>query len=83
MQLSEIVATSEALRATRSRKQKIAALAACFAALAPDEIAVGVLAFCGELRQGKIGVGWAALQKMRDVPAAAANASGATRARRE
>ncbi len=71
MQLSELVATSDALRATRSRKQKVSALADCFRALEPEEIAVGVLAFCGELRQGKIGVGWSALQKMRDVAPAA------------
>jgi DNA ligase 1 len=69
VRLSELVAASEAVRATSARLQKIDALAAAIGRLAPDEAAAGVAFLTGELRQRQIGVGWASL---REVPAAAA-----------
>jgi DNA ligase 1 len=70
--LSELVAASEAVRATSARLQKIDALAVAIGRLAPDEAAAGVAFLTGELRQRQIGVGWASL---REVPAAAAEPS--------
>jgi len=62
MQLAQLVATSEAVGATRSRKQKVAELSAFLAELGPDEVEIGAAFLAGELRQGKIGVGWAAVR---------------------
>jgi len=70
--LSELVAASEAVRATSARLQKIDALAVAIGRLAPDEAAAGVAFLTGELRQRQIGVGWASL---REAPAAAAEPS--------
>src|ERR1051325_7929175 len=61
MLLAELVATSAAVAATRSRTAKIAALASCIAGLPPDEIEAGVSFLSGQARQGRIGVGWATL----------------------
>jgi DNA ligase-1 len=60
--LARIVETSEAVGATRARKQKVASLAACLSELARDEVEIGTAYLAGELRQGKIGVGWAAVR---------------------
>jgi len=60
MQLRELVATSEAVAATRSRTEKVARLAACLAALAPPEIALGASVLAGRLPE-RLGVGPAAL----------------------
>ena len=62
MLLSELVATSEAVRATSARLEKVDALAAALGRLAPDEAAAGVAFLSGELRQRQIGVGWASLR---------------------
>jgi len=59
--LESVVATSQAVAATRSRKTKIEALAAVLRACAPDEIAVVASLLIGEPRQGRIGLGWATL----------------------
>jgi DNA ligase 1 len=66
--LAEVVATSAAVAATRSRTAKIAALAGLLRRLEPDEVepAVGFLA--GTPRQ-RTGVGWASVFRL-DVPAA-------------
>ncbi len=71
MRLSEIVDTSAELRRTRSRKQKAARLAACLRRLEPGEIEPGVAYLYGTLRQGKLGIGWAALREARETAAAA------------
>ncbi len=57
--LHDLVVTSERVAATRSRTEKLAHLAACLRALEPDEIPIGVAFLAGEMRQARIGVGWA------------------------
>ncbi len=47
MRLSAIVETSDALRRTRSRKQKIGRLAECLRQLGPHELGTGVAYLCG------------------------------------
>jgi len=69
MPLADLVATSDAVRDTPARLAKIALLAQCLARLGPADAAAGIGMLAGEPRQGRIGVGWAAL---RDLPAPAA-----------
>ena len=73
MQLCEVVATSAAVTATSSRSAKVAALAELLRRLDPDEVAVVVAALTGEVRQGRIGVGWATVRGLDVPPAAAAS----------
>src|SRR5262245_22067532 len=68
MLLARIAQTSADVAATRSRLTKIAALADCLADAMPDEVAIAVAYLSGELPQGTVGVGWAAL-KDRPAPA--------------
>jgi DNA ligase 1 len=68
--LRELVASSEAIATTSSRNEKIARLAACLRALAPDEIALGVAALSG-VSSERLGVGPAALADAMRVPPAA------------
>jgi DNA ligase-1 len=63
MFLSDIVATSEQVRSTRSRLAKIDALAACLRRLTAEEIEIGVAFLSGETLQGKLGIGYAALRE--------------------
>ncbi|MDX6593114.1 MAG: ligase 1 [Gaiellales bacterium] len=72
MLLRDIVDTSEAVAATRSRSAKIEALAACIARMEHDEAAVGAGFLAGEPRQRRMGVGWASL---RELPPAATEPS--------
>ena len=69
MLLAEIAQASHDVAATSARLTKVARLAACLGQAAPDEISTAVAYLSGELPQGTIGVGWAAL---RDLPAPAA-----------
>ena len=71
MRLSAIVEASDALRRTRSRKQKVGRLAECLRKLGPDELGTGVAYLCGSLPQGRLGVGWAALREAARTEAAA------------
>lgn len=71
LQLSDIVATSRDVAATRSRKQKTERLRELLARLEPAEVRAAVGFLCGELRQGKLGVGYRTLQALRKTPAAA------------
>ena len=57
--LADLVDTSSAVAATRSRTAKVAALAGMMSSLDADEIVPAVAALCGAPRQGKIGIGWA------------------------
>lgn len=68
--LSEIVAASSEVAATRSRKQKIERFARVLATLEPAEVRPAVGFLCGELRQGKLGLGYATLRKLRQLAAA-------------
>jgi DNA ligase-1 len=61
--LAEIVTTSRGVAATRSRKQKIALLAGLLARLERVEVRPAVGFLCGELHQGKLGVGYRSLQQ--------------------
>jgi DNA ligase-1 len=65
MKLATVVSTSAALKATRSRKKKIAALAECLRALEPHEIELGVGMLAGAPRQGKIGLGHATIHAVQ------------------
>jgi DNA ligase-1 len=75
MLLAQLVTASEAVAATRARRQKVAALAACIAQLAPEELAIGVAFLAGEPRNGRIGIGYSAL---RALPSAASEAPSLT-----
>jgi DNA ligase 1 len=65
MLLVEIAQTSTDVAATSSRLAKIDRLAGCLADASPEEIGIAVAYLSGELPQGTVGVGWAAL---RDLP---------------
>jgi DNA ligase 1 len=65
MLLADIASASEDIRATSARGAKVARLAECLAALAPDEVPAGVAFLSGRLLQRQTGAGWAAL---RDLP---------------
>ena len=62
MLFAEIVRTSRSVAATRARLQKIAHLAECMRGLGPDEREAGVAFLTGELRQGRVGLGYAAVR---------------------
>ncbi|MGW0245868.1 ATP-dependent DNA ligase [Nocardia goodfellowii] len=72
MLFSDVVQASETVRATRSRKTKIAALSALLAAAETAELAPVVAWVSGELRQGRIGTGWRTLTTVDGTPATAA-----------
>ncbi len=71
LKLAEVVATSRDVAATRSRKLKVARFAALLARLQPGEVRPAVGFLCGELRQGKLGVGYRTLQQLRTAEHAA------------
>ena len=73
MLLGDIVDTSQALSRTRSRKEKIRHLEETLARLTPDEIRIGVEYLAGNLPQGRIGIGYALLNKIRSEPDASAS----------
>src|SRR5688572_3241580 len=68
MLLAEIAATSAHVASTSSRLAKVARLTECLLGASPEEVAVAVSYLSGELPQGTVGVGWAAL-KERPAPA--------------
>jgi DNA ligase 1 len=76
--LHTLVECSRSVTATRSRNAKIALLAECLRALAPDERDIGVAFLSGKMRQGRIGLGYAAVMKNRP-PEAASQGSLALR----
>ena len=75
MLLADVVEASRAVGATRSRRAKVDILAAALRAAAEPEganvdlgfdlgsarLAIAIAFLCGEPRQGRIGVGWAAV----------------------
>ncbi len=69
MLLHEIALASQDVAATSSRLAKVARLTEALADAAPGEVAIAVAYLAGELPQGTVGVGWAAL-KDRPAPAA-------------
>ena len=62
MLLADLVAASADVRATPSRSAKVGRLAALLRALAPEEVPIAVPYLSGDLRQGRIGLGGAALR---------------------
>ena len=58
---ADLVATSSAVAATRSRSEKVARLAEHLAATAPGDVPCAVAFLTGQPRQGRIGVGWRTL----------------------
>ncbi|HTV78508.1 MAG TPA: ATP-dependent DNA ligase [Steroidobacteraceae bacterium] len=59
--LARIVATSQRIAAASARTAKVQELAACLRLIAPDEIEIGTHYLSGETRQGRFGIGYAAL----------------------
>ena len=70
MLLADVVATSAALAATRSRKAKIAALAELLTRAGRDELPAVVAFLTGQPTQGRIGTGWRTLADLGAAPAA-------------
>src|SRR5262249_3218869 len=68
---SDLVEASQRVGATSSRLAKVRELAGLLRALQPDEIETGVHYLSGEIRQGRIGIGYAALRKAASSNAAA------------
>jgi DNA ligase 1 len=64
MLLGDVARTSAAVAAASSRLAKIALLADCLRKARPNEVAVAVSYLSGELPQGTVGVGWAALRQL-------------------
>ena len=76
MLLTEVVNTSRLVAEERGRLKKIGFLSVCLAQFSPEEIEPGVAFLSGELRQGRIGLGYAAVRDaMPDQAAEAATLS--------
>lgn len=67
--LATLVADSQSVARTASRRDKVAALAAALAAAESNEVHIVVGLLTGEPRQGRVGIGWASVFNL-DVPAA-------------
>jgi DNA ligase-1 len=67
--IADLVETSSAVAATRSRKEKTAALAAALARAEPDELPLVTSYLAGALLQRRTGLGWRGLRSMPE-PAA-------------
>ncbi|MFZ0389130.1 MAG: ATP-dependent DNA ligase [Calditrichia bacterium] len=70
MQLIHLVKLSQETAATRSRKKKVALMAPFLKQLTPAEVEIAASWLMGELRQGKIGLGYSAVRAVREQPAA-------------
>ncbi len=68
--LADIVDVNQRVASTRSRKAKVSALAELLDGTAPRVLAIVVPWLAGELRQGRIGVGYATLSELRGTPPA-------------
>ena len=64
MLLAEIARASADVAATSSRLAKTSRLAECLGRAHADEVAVAVSYLSGELPQGAVGVGWAAIREL-------------------
>jgi len=63
--LSALVSTSNQVAATSGRLTKINLLADLLKQAGPDEIALAIAYLSGTIRQARVGVGWATLQKAK------------------
>jgi DNA ligase 1 len=70
VRFAELVDVSRAVAATSGRLEKIDRLANLLERTPPEEIGIVVAYLTGEPRQGRLGIGWAQLSSMRDVPPA-------------
>ncbi|WP_122817703.1 ATP-dependent DNA ligase [Nocardioides pantholopis] len=64
MLLADVVATSTAVAATRSRKAKVAAIAELLTAVPAEELEVVTSYVAGSLRQRRTGLGWRSLTEL-------------------
>jgi DNA ligase 1 len=71
MLLADLVSTSRSVAATRSRTEKVAVLADLLRRLPPEEIEIAAAFLSGQLRQGRIGLGPAAVRAAWSETAAA------------
>src|SRR5512146_1511067 len=60
--LAHVVETSSRVGSTSSRLLKVRELAACLRELSPEEIEIGVPYLYGDTRQGRFGIGYAAVR---------------------
>jgi DNA ligase-1 len=67
--LAELVDASARVAATRSRKVKLAALAEVLARAGAGEVGPAAAFLAGQLRQGRVGVGWASISAVSTEPA--------------
>ncbi len=67
--LADLARVSRAVAGTRGRLEKVSRLVELLRALAPSEVDIAVAYLVGELRQGKIGLGWSALSVFDGVAA--------------
>jgi DNA ligase-1 len=70
MQLNALVQISSRVAATSGRLEKVSKLAAFLKQLTADEIPIAIGFFTGWPRQGRLGVGWAAVAAAREREAA-------------
>ena len=66
MLIADLVSTSAAVAATRSRKAKVAALAEALAAAGRDELPLVTAYLAGSLLQRRTGLGWRGLRTLPD-----------------
>ena len=66
MLLALLATTSADVAATSSRLAKVERIVECLREAAPEEVGVAVAYLSGELPQGTVGVGWAALREQPD-----------------
>jgi DNA ligase-1 len=69
MLLAELVDASARVGATRSRKVKLDVLAEVLGRAGPEEAGAAAAFLAGQLRQGRVGVGWALLSAVEAGPA--------------
>ena len=63
-QFAAIVEASRQVAGTRSRRSKIATIAALLREIPPDDLDATIGFLTGEPRQGKIGIGWATINEI-------------------
>jgi DNA ligase 1 len=66
--LAEVAGTSARVAETPSRLAKVRELATCMRQLEPGEIEIAIPYLSGEIRQGKLSVGFGALESVRGTP---------------
>ncbi|HEU4525267.1 MAG TPA: ATP-dependent DNA ligase [Gemmatimonadales bacterium] len=72
MRFARLAATSRRLAETGGRREKIGLLAELLAEAPPEEIEIATAYVSGAVRQDKLGLGWATIQRARPGSAAAA-----------